>query len=310
MPRPLSMHADRAVGVDRDRRSCRRSPPWPRRSRCRRPRTRGGAGRGRWWCRCTCPAACGPARGPRGPGCCWSRSRRSSSSWLLIAPPIATILRSAPDARPRAACGGPCAGKVARTAVHSTQSGTTGRPGFGVPKSAPSTCGFARLTRIRSDDPVCRPRASSALQPDLLVEELRLGSPRPVGRLHGQDAALERRRRGLGGEPFADDLRPLRRELAPTGMPAAKTSSRMQAVDDLADATDVAGARVPSRPPIPSRAASQAAPCGRHGAGVHVPHGVRRAGTSASSATEMTTWPPRAGEVLPDLVAPARDRAR
>ena len=74
---------DAAAVVDRpgrrrrpaaSRRSGRSGRPSPRRRSCRRPPTRGGAGRARRSSRCTCPGACGPPRGPRAPG---SRRRRT-----------------------------------------------------------------------------------------------------------------------------------------------------------------------------------------------------------------------------------------
>ena len=67
---------DHAVRLDRDRDLVRVARPSPRRSSCRRPPRRGGAGRARRSSRCTCPGGDGPPRGPRGPGC-WPRCSRS-----------------------------------------------------------------------------------------------------------------------------------------------------------------------------------------------------------------------------------------
>ena len=78
---------DAAVGVDASARCATRDRPSPRRSSCRRSPRRGDAGRARRSSRCTCPAACGRPRGPRGPGC--SRPcRRAAAAGLRPRRPL------------------------------------------------------------------------------------------------------------------------------------------------------------------------------------------------------------------------------
>ena len=170
--------AHRAVGVDRDDDLVGEARPSPRRSRCRRPRRRGGAARGSWWCRCTCPAACGPARVPRGPGCCWSRSRAllGCCSWSVRR--CANDLRSSPRGSPTRRAGG------------RAREGRTDPPPFyrtgptpdrcATSEIRPSTCGFRTTIRI-----AVHPAAAErlvGLAADLLVQERRLRPPRPARR--------------------------------------------------------------------------------------------------------------------------------
>ena len=117
--------------------------------------------------------------------------------------------------------------------------------------------------------------------------------------------------RGLGRQALADDLGPASRRACATGMPRLNTCSRSSpsTISPIETASPDRGRLRPRRSPS-SRASGphrrrHAAPLAAVTAPPARPRPrVRDAGTSASSATDTNTWPPRSARRVQEPVAP------
>ena len=251
------------------------------------------ARRGRW-SRCTCPAACGPGRGPRGPGCPWRRSRFPER----LARPGRRAVQSASETRPFWGVGRRrwFAGKI---------------PGQrGEPRCRQSTRGVSRKRSTRGRDPA----PSSTPHPDLDrtqlaaagdrrqpltqrgLEVAQLGRPAGLVDLHHEAAVVQGDGPGVRGDLGPRRPRPSRRTppRPPSRSGPATTARPRRGCRSAGSGSSSFTARSRSRPAVP--AAMRSDRC------------RARASSGSGPALVSTTWP--CGEVRGGGRRPGRDRAR